>query len=127
MSWFKKLAKGAGKFFKKVGQGVVKTFKKDGYLDKGLEFGGKILSAVEKSPLGAALTPFTSVARAGLNIGNRISGVASSGLNALSTAKDGIKSGQKLGDVAQTFKNTGTNLLEKAKVIKEDAQAIKYA
>ncbi len=127
MSWFKKATKGAGNFFKKVGSGAVKTFKKGGYLDKGLAIGDKVLSAVEKSPLGAALTPFTSVARAGLNIGNRLSGVASSGLNALSAAKDGIKSGQKLGDVAQNFKNTGTNLLEKAKVIKEDAKAIKYA
>lgn len=128
--FFKKLARGAKKFFGKVKQGVSDTFKKGGYLSQGLNavtnvagkvvsIGGKVLSAVEKSPFGAVLTPFTSVARTGLGLANKVVGVAKIGSNALLGAQQGVQNKVGIGKVVG-------NVLEKAKEAELVAKGPKF-
>ena len=97
--FFKKVSRGANKFFKKAGEGISDTFKKNGYLsdglgyvNKGLQMGGKVLNTLDKIPiLGAALSPLTAVARTGLNMGNQLVAGVSGGQGLINGIADSIK------------------------------------
>ena len=123
MGLFSKIKRGAGRFFKKVAHGVSDTFKKGGYLsqgldyaNKGLAYGGKILNAIDKVPiLGSVLSPFTSVAKTGLNLGNRLVSGISQGQGLINSVGGAIKSG----NINKVADSVG-NVLEKAKEVKAD-------
>ena len=128
--FFKKIASGAKKFFGKVKQGVSDTFKKGGYLSQGLgavaNVGGKILGGVgkavdfvEKSPFGVALSPLTSVARAGLGLGNRALGVVNVAQNALAQGQQSVRNKEDVGKIVG-------NALEKAKQAQDVAKGPKF-
>ena len=130
-SFFKKIASGAKKLFGKVKQGVSDTFKKGGYLSQGLNAVsnvghkvlngvGKVVDFVEKSPLGVALAPVTSVARTGLNLGNRALGVVNVAQNALAQGQQAVQNKEGIGKIA-------SNALEKAKEARDIAKGPKFA
>lgn len=129
MSWFKKAVNSGKKFFKKVSNGTQDFFKKGGYLDKGLDYAGKglqygskIVGAIEKIPiLGSALSPLTSIARTGLNLGNQLVGGVRTGQGLVQNVVHSAKTGDYKGAV-----QGAGNILEKAKQIKQDG-GIKYA
>lgn len=157
-NFFKKIGRGAKKFFGKVKTGINDTFKKGGYLsqgldyaNKGLEFGNKIVGAIEKVPiLGQALTPLTTAARAGLSIGNRLVDGVRAGQNAAigmvgaarrgesvdNKLMDGLKSGYGgakglIGEAKGinfkgAAKESKTNVLEKAKEVRA-GDGVKFA
>jgi hypothetical protein len=129
--FFKKVASGAKKLFGKVKGGLSDTFKKGGYLQQGISavgnvagkvvnVGDKLVSAVEKSPFGVALSPLTSIARTGLGLANRVVGVANVAGNALAQGQQSVRNREGVGKIAG-------NALEKAKEIQMVAKGPKFA
>lgn len=159
MKLFSKIKRGAGKFFKKVASGVSDTFKKGGYLtkgldyaNKGLQYGGKILGAIEKVPiLGQALTPLTTIARTGLGLGNKLVGGVRAGQNIAIDTVGSLRRGENvdnklMGQIksgyaggkdmfnegkAINFKRAGQevkgNILERAKEVKAGDNEVTFA
>ena len=123
MGIFQKIKRGAGRFFKKVADGTGDFFKKGGYLstgldyaNKGLQYGGKILNAIDRVPiLSSVLSPLTTTARTALNLGNRLV----SGIQQGQGLVQDVGSAIKKGDVRGVAQGVG-NVLEKAKEVKAD-------
>ena len=136
---FKKIAGGAKSLFKKGTSAANTFFKKGGtlekgvstvahgvnsaanYVGKGVAYGTKIVDGIDKIPiLGAALAPATSFARTALGYANVGVNAAHSGANALTGAIALRHGGASAAAIA-------SNLLEKAKTIKNDVKSgVKY-
>lgn len=120
---FKKAGGEFNKFFKKGGQfqqGVRSTASALGstgrILGQGVKAGSQIVGAIESSPYGAALAPFTGVARTALGVGGMASNVGREGAHLL---KD-VVSGRNAGKIT-------SNVLEKAKNLEKESNKIKFA
>jgi hypothetical protein len=128
---FKKVTQSTNRLFKKAGGDANKFFNKSSkFIDKkiagglgsvskvireGVNQGGKILSAVERSPYGAALAPMTTAARGALGGAGLVGSVAGQSKGLIRAAYHG-KPEQAIG-----------NMLEKAKNIENTSKQIKFA